>query len=246
MSDDQGWGDVGYNGATVLQTPELDQMAAEGLRMTNFFSAATNCSPTRATCLTGRPHHRSGNSNHSQPINPSEPTLADALAAHGYRTGLFGKWHLGSVGIPSYNHPGQLGFDVWLATKNNEKKVDPSNYMRNGRDVGTISGEDSQIIMDETLRFIRDSIKREQPFLAYVWFHTPHTPNGSTPYYLDMYADMGLTFAQQEYYAQITAMDAQVGRLRRELKRLGISENTLVVFTSDNGTKASLLGSNGP
>jgi len=246
MSDDQGWGDVGYNGHAVLQTPELDKLASEGLKMTNFFSGAPNCSPTRATCLTGRHHHRSGVPDHSKPINPSEPTIADALAANGYRTGLFGKWHLGEVGRGAYNHPGQLGFDVWFATKNNEDKVNPSSYRRNGSDVGTVTGEDSQIIMDETLRFIQDSMKRNQPFLAYVWFHTPHTPNGSTPDYLDMYADLGLTFAQQEYYAQITAMDAQVGRLRRELRRLGVAENTLLVFTSDNGTEASLLGSNGP
>ena len=106
MTDDQGWGDTGYNGHPVLKTPNLDRMAAEGLRFDRFYSGAPVCSPTRGSCLTGRHPYRYGvffaNVGH---VRPEEITLAEALKTQGYATGHFGKWHLGTL-LPDYSGKG--------------------------------------------------------------------------------------------------------------------------------------------
>lgn len=246
MSDDQGWGDVAYNGHPRLQTPELDEMAAQGLRVDNFFAGAPVCSPTRATCLTGRHHLRSGitwvNDDYGV-INARETTIADALAENGYRTGHFGKWHLKDPRWNSTHNPGELGFQYWISTSNNAEKVDPEGYFLMGDPVSDTLGEDSEAIMDYALDFIGDSAGRGKPFLAYIWMHTPHAPYGSTQEFLDLYADVTDTQARA-YYASITAMDVQIGRLRDELRALGIADNTLLVFCSDNGPEGP--GSAGP
>jgi len=253
LADDLGWGDVGFHGHPRLKTPELDAMAGECAEFTRFFSAAPVCSPTRATCLTGRHHHRSGVTNHSEAINPDEPTVADALGDNGYRTGLFGKWHLhGSRGMRFRKSdapflPDRLGFQEWYATSNNADKVDPRFYWHNGEPALRPKGEDSQIIMDRALVFMREAVRQDKSFFACIWFHTPHTPYGSTDRYLEMYADVedGETRnSTRRYYAQVTAMDEQMGRLRRTLREMGVAEDTLLVFTSDNGAKAP--GSNAP
>jgi len=249
MADDLGWGDVGYHGHEELKTPHIDAMAAAGLQCSNFFAAAPVCSPTRATCLTGRHHYRSGVTDHSEPINPDEPTIADALAAHGYRTALFGKWHLhGGRGMRIEREqspflPDQLGFHEWFATGNNAEKVDPRYYWHNGEPAPKQKGEDSRIIMDKALAFIDKQHRSDKPFFACIWFHTPHTPYGSTEKYLAQYKHIE-DDKTRAYYAQITAMDEQIGRLRAELRRMKAADNTLLIFCSDNGAKAP--GSNGP
>lgn len=247
MSDDQGWGDVGYNGHPRLQTPHLDEMASQGLRVDNFFAGAPVCSPTRATCLTGRHHLRSGITwvnDENGVINARETTIADALAANGYRTGHFGKWHLKDPNWDSGHRPTELGFQYWVSTPNNADKVDPGGvYHYRGDRMAETLGEDSAILMDYALMFIEEAVEDETPFLAYIWIHTPHVPYGSTEEYLDLYADV-TDSTERVYYASITAMDAQIGRLRSELRNLGIADNTLVVFCSDNGPEGP--GSTGP
>lgn len=249
MADDLGHGDVAYNGHKVIRTPEIDRMAKECTVLANFYSAAPVCSPTRATCLTGRHHFRTGVTDHSKAINPDELTVADVLGKNGYLTGLFGKWHLhGSRGYKwAKEHapfmPDKLGFHEWFATGNNTEKVDPDYYWENGKQLKKQKGEDSAIVMDKALAFIKKAKAENKPFMAFIWFHTPHTPYGSTPEFLDMYKSEKKK-KTQEYYAQITAMDKQVGRLRDELKKLGIAKNTLLIFTSDNGAKEP--GSNAP
>jgi len=246
MSDDQGWGDVAYYGHPRLETPELDAMAAEALRVDNFFAGAPVCSPTRATCLTGRHHLRSGitwvNDNYGV-INARETTIADALSANGYRTGHFGKWHLKDPRWNSTHNPGQLGFQYWIATSNNAEKVDPEGYFHMGDPVNDTLGEDSAVIMDYALEFIEDSVNRGKPFFANIWMHTPHSPYGSTQEFLDRYSDVTDANARA-YYASITAMDVQIGRLRDALRAMGIADNTLLVFCSDNGPEGP--GSAGP
>ncbi len=247
MSDDQGWGDVGYNGHPRLQTPHLDEMAAQGLRADNFFAGAPVCSPTRATCLTGRHHLRSGITwvdDENGVINAREATIADALAANGYRTGHFGKWHLKDPSWNSGHRPTELGFQYWVSTPNNADKVDPSTtYFYRGDRMTETLGEDSAILMDYALMFIGQSVEAETPFLAYIWIHTPHAPYGSTQEFLNLYSDISDS-STRNYYASITAMDVQIGRLRGELRNLGIADNTLVVFCSDNGPEGP--GSTGP
>jgi arylsulfatase A-like enzyme len=234
MADDLGYGDVAYNGHKTLKTPVLDEMARTGLRFNRFHASAPNCSPTRASSLTGRHHNRCGVLDHSRwPINPDETTFADALAASGYVTAHVGKWHLGNPGAGSPFNPSQLGFQHYFSTVNNAPKVDPKGYYDDGRRVASVSGEDSHIIVAKALRFLRRGLHAGRPVAMVLWFHTPHTPHGSTPEYLAMYK--GAPAKARAYYASITAMDHAIGVLRKGLDELGIRRSTLLVFCSDNG-----------
>jgi len=118
MADDQGWGDMAYNGRTDLKTPNFDRFAREGIRFDNFHSAAPVCSPTRGSVLTGRTPNRYACFSWGHPIRPQEITLAHLLRQSGYRTGHFGKWHLGSVLTGGRSTPGEAGFDAWVSAPN--------------------------------------------------------------------------------------------------------------------------------
>ncbi len=254
MTDDQGWGDTGYNGHPVLRTPHLDQIAKDGIRFDRFYSGAPVCSPTRGSCITGRHPYRYGipyaNTGH---MKKDEVTLAEVLRTQGYATGHFGKWHLGTLtttikdsnrGRPGntkhYSPPWVNGFDVCFST---EAKV-PTYWKDHAYETyGTrywtgpdamvpaadISGDDSTLIMDRALPFIRKAAKQKTPFFAVIWFHAPHLPVVSAPPYTDGYNE------NKDYYGCITAMDEQMGRLRKELNSLGIENDTMVWFCSDNG-----------
>ncbi len=254
MTDDQGWGDTGYNGHPVLRTPNLDQMAMDGLRFDRFYSGAPVCSPTRGSCITGRHPYRYGIhfANDGQ-MKKEEITLAEVLKNEGYLTGHFGKWHLGTLttkikdsnrGNPGdstfYSPPWKNGFDECFSTEAKVptywKKGDYTSYgtyywtgpeqMVPGNEV---DGDDSRLIMDRALSFIEKASKTQSPFLAVIWFHTPHLPVVSAPPYTDGYSE------HMDYYGCITAMDQQMGRLRTELKNLGVADNTMLWFCSDNG-----------
>ncbi len=244
MSDDQGWGDTGYNGHPVLQTPHLDAMARTGLLFERFYSGAPVCSPTRGSCITGRHPFRYGIFGANAANGPFEPskyplpdqevTLAEVLKRHGYTTGHFGKWHLGDLTGSQTCTPSQNGFDEWFSTVRKVSTVDPEGYVENGKEIKTpLMGDDSKIIMDRAEPFIRKSIAQNNPFFAVVWFHTPHLPVYATPDYQALYADH--TERESHYWGAITAMDAQIGRLRSMLDDLNISGNTMLWFCSDNG-----------
>ncbi len=288
MADDLGWGDVGFNGNTTIKTPHLDAMAAAGMRFTRFYAAAPVCSPTRGSVLTGRHPYRYGvfsaNVGH---MPPRERTLAELLKEHGYATGHFGKWHLGTLtktvrdsnrggpkGAAHFSTPGQNGFETWFSTEAKVPTWDPmlrpkgvkrrtwwdpvanpqeadfygTRYWENGREVSEgLRGDDSRIIMDRVIPFIRRAVERRQPFFAVVWFHAPHLPVVAGPKYTALYADHA-KYAQH-YFGCITAMDEQVGRLRAELRASGVHENTLLCFCADNGPEGkagSAPGSAGP
>ncbi len=117
MADDQGWGDMAYNGHPVVKTPNFDEAAKAGLRFDQFHAAAPVCSPTRASVMTGRTPNRIGVFKWGYPIRPQEITIAEALKTKGYATGHFGKWHLGDVRNDSPVHPGKNGFDEWLSAR---------------------------------------------------------------------------------------------------------------------------------
>lgn len=230
MADDQGWGDVGYNGHPVLKTPTLDAMARDGLRLDRFYAAAPVCSPTRGSVLTGRHPNRFGCFSWGYTLRAQEITVAEALRTAGYTTGHFGKWHLGPVCAESPVSPGASGFDEWFSSPN---FFENSPLMsRKGKVVRT-SGEGSQVIVDEALGFIRAAAARKQPFLAVVWFGSPHLPYEALEADRRPYQDQPEKL--QHYYGEITAMDRAVGNLRRELGRLGVAKNTLFWYTSDNG-----------
>jgi len=232
MTDDQGWGDVGYNGLAAAKTPNLDAMAAAGLRFDRFYAAAPVCSPTRGSFLTGRHPNRFGCFLYGYPIRPREVTIAQMLKPLGYATGHFGKWHLNGVSgpgkpIPADDplNPGRMGFDEWLSVSN-YFDLDPA-MSRNGTTV-SLKGDGSDLIVEEALRFIEASAGRKKPFLAVVWFGNPHSPHRALP--ADRAAAGG-----SDYCGEIVAIDRAMGALRAGLRRLGVAENTFLLFTSDNG-----------
>ena len=276
MADDMGWGDAAYNGHPHMKTPQLDQMAAEGLVFQRFYAAAPVCSPTRGSVLTGRHPFRYGIYYANVGSLPKdEITLAEMLKGKGYVTGHFGKWHLGTLSrivrdsnrggrvqdTSHYSPPWQHGFHVCFST---EAKVPTWNPMitpdREAGGVGpgsaegdfygtyywtgegcletrSLEGDDSRVIMDRVVPFIRNAVRHDRPFLAVVWFHTPHSPVVAGEEYLDKYTGLGDNY--RHYYGTITAMDEQIGRLRKELEDLQIARNTMIWFTSDNGPAAT-------
>lgn len=260
MADDLGWGDVGFNGSKEIKTPHLDEMAKRGLRLKRFYTASPLCSPTRGSCLTGRYPWRFGVlAAHTAGMRIAEYTVAEVARSKGYTTGFFGKWHLGWVKPEErsirgfYSPPWHHGFDETFATTSAVPTWNPTvtpagekgkeegspwkggmPYVLNGVEVSdNMEGDDSRVIMDRVIPFIQEAAEKKKPFLACVWFHTPHEPVVAGPEYLKLYAKHGKS--KQNYYGCITAMDDQIGRMRAELRKLGIEKNTIIFFTSDNG-----------
>jgi len=261
MCDDLGYGDTGFNGNTKIRTPHLNEMAKAGAILTNFHAGAAVCSPTRATCLTGRHHYRYGiwsaNKGH---LPREEMTMAKMLKSLGYTTGHFGKWHLGTLStkfsakgakrLPAVNYapPWERDYDrsfvtesavaTWNPTTNERYENNP--YWDDGEVArGNLQGCDSRVIMDRVIPYISNASARKVPFLAVVWFHAPHLPVVAGPEYLAMYPDEG---EAAHYYGCITAMDEQVGRLQAKLNELELDSNTLVFFCSDNGPEGKNSG----
>jgi len=230
MTDDQGWGDTGYTGHPHLKTPVLDDMAATGLRFNRFYAAAPVCSPTRGSVMTGRHPNRFGCFKWGHTLRPQEITIAEALKTAGYVTGHFGKWHLGSCRKGSPVNPGASGFDEWLSAENFFDN-DPI-LSREGVAVQT-QGESSMVTADAALDFIRKHAKGPKPFLAVVWFGSPHGPHQAAEEFLKLYD--GQPKNKANFYGEITGMDAAFGKLRAELRTLGIHENTILWYCSDNG-----------
>jgi arylsulfatase A-like enzyme len=229
-----GYGDTGYAGHPHLKTPALDQMAKQGVRLELFYSAGSNCSPTRASIITGQNHNRCRVYDWGEPIRADAVTIAHALKANGYATAHYGKWHLGGVSAGRGPTPKDMGFDEFFSTQSNGDKVDPKGFYHNCKPVDT-KGEVAEIIMNQAIGWIHKQADAKAPFLIYMCFHAPHKPYGSTPKYLAMYK--GLSKDAAAYLGSITAMDDQIGRLRAELQKMGIAENTLIWFSSDNGSR---------
>jgi arylsulfatase A-like enzyme len=289
MADDLGFGDVGFNGHPVVKTPALDQMAREGIRLGRFYAGAPVCTPTRASVMTGRNGFRSGTHWASSAQLPDEEiTIAELLRGAGYRTGLFGKWHLGKLTPDGaevfrtqkpkpteFMPPWKQGFDVcftaefsvptynplvwdfeWIEVPDGKDKPYvmnrplaygegtitgkpmvrwPLDFWHEGGRKSTkeIAGDSSALVTDEALKFIAGAAEAKQPFFAVVWLFTPHSPTAAGAEDRAKYANLDIE--QQHWFGSITAMDAQIGRVRDELARLGVAQNTLVHFCSDNG-----------
>jgi arylsulfatase A-like enzyme len=237
MADDQGWGQTGYQKHPALKTPHLDAMAANGLRFDRFYAGGPVCSPTRATVLTGRTHDRTGVFDHGYALRLQEKTLGQAMKNAGYATGHFGKWHLNGLrgpGAPIFkedtHHPGAFGFDEWLSVTN---FFDRNPIMsRNGK-IEEHTGDSSEIIIGEALKFIQTKTAAQQHFFTVIWYGTPHDPWVADD--ADKKAFTLLSEKAQEHYGELVAMDRSIGTLRKGLRKLGIAKNTLVWFSSDNG-----------
>ena len=242
MTDDQGYGDLGYNGNPIIKTKNLDQFASESINFTNYH-VGTTCSPTRAGFITGRNCLRNGvwhtNAGCSL-LNQDEVTIADLFSKAGYETGMFGKWHLGD----NYSFlPEQRGFketfyhkgggvgqtpDYW----NNNYQDDV--YFRNGKPEKT-KGYCTDVFFDEAISFINKN--REKPFLCFLSLNAPHSPFNVPMEYYEMYENENdLLESQKRFYGMITNIDDNFGRLHQQVENLGILDNTIIIFTTDNGT----------
>lgn len=264
MADDLGYGDTGFNGNEIIQTPHLDQMAKEGVLLRHFYAGGPVCSPTRGTCLTGRHHFRYGvfsaNVGH---LPKQEITIAQILKSKGYVTGHFGKWHLGTLDrvisskgkkrkpAENYAPPWDRDYDRSFVTESAVSTWDPglgkravnNPFYDDGVAVDpeheSLRGGASRVVVDRVVPFMKNSIQNEDPFLAVVWFHAPHEDIKAGPEYLKKYEGYG---EAAHYYGCITELDEQVGRIRRTLDELGVADNTLIFFCSDNGPEGKKAG----
>ena len=242
MTDDQGWGQMGYRDHPVLKTPHLDAMAANGLRFERFYAGAPNCSPTRSTVMTGRSNNRTGVEDHGFPLRLQEKTLPKAMQKAGYTTGHFGKWHLNGFrgpGAPIFGTdprgPGAFGFDKWLSVSN---FFDRDPIMSRQGTFEEFKGDSSEIIVAEALKFIDQQAKSGKPSFTVIWYGTPHSPFVASDE--DKAPFPNLEDPSQNHYGEMVAMDRSIGTLRKGLRDLEIADNTLLWFNSDNGGLANI------
>ena len=236
--DDLGWKDLGCYGGPV-ETPNLDRMAAKGIRFTDFHSASGVCSPSRASLLTGRHHMRTGVYSvirhwHKMRFMEREVTVAEMLKEHGYATAHIGKWHIGALTGENKTTPDRHGFDYWFATTSGSSPShkDPRNFIRNGKWVGQMKGYSCQLLVDEAISWMKD--KKDKPFFINMWFHEPHAPIAAPDKIVSKYG--GLKDRAAIYSGTIDNTDDAIGRLVAELKKQDKLKNTLIVYASDNGS----------
>lgn len=240
LTDDQGFGDAGFNGNPVLKTPNLDALAKRGVVFTDFLASPT-CSPSRAALLTGRHEFRSGVTHTIEGRNVLRaglPTMADAFRRAGYRTAIFGKWHLGE---PHPFHPLDRGFQHALlvgggATGQTPDFWDNTMFDPHLQENGVwkpFRGYMTGIFVEEALRWIRQD---KEPWFCYLPLNAPHVPLQISDEWAAPYLAEGLSGRLAKFYGMISNLDAEVGRLLAELEKNGGAENTIVVFLGDNGT----------
>jgi arylsulfatase A len=194
LADDLGYGDLACYGHPVIKTPHLDQFAREGLRFTDCYAAAANCSPARTGLMTGRTPTRVGIHNWIPMFSPmhvrrSEITIATLLRNAGYSTCHVGKWHLnGDFNLPSQPQPSDHGFDHWFSTQNNAlpNNRNPFNFVRNGKPVGPLKGFAARLVADKAITWLEKGRDQEKSFFLYVCFHEPHEPIASDKRFGDL------------------------------------------------------------
>lgn len=268
MADDLGYGDLGSYGQKLIQTPNLDRMAREGMRFTQFYAGSTVCAPSRSVLMTGQHMGRTfvrGNASGDmtkQTLRAEDFTVAELMKQAGYRTALIGKWGLGELG--SSGHPLAKGFDYFFGYLNqrhahnyypeflwrNEEKVPLRNEVTHtpGNYGGFVGGWATKridyshdLVVDEALKWVQDN--SDEPFFLYLALTIPHANNEGTrgtgdgmevPDY-GIYEERNWADPDKGQAAMITRMDRDIGRLLEILRTLNIDQQTLVIFTSDNG-----------
>lgn len=235
LTDDQGFGDITSHGNPHVATPVLDQLAGDGARFDRFFVSPV-CAPTRASLLTGRYHLRTGVfgvTRGHETMAAEELTLAEALKSAGYRTGAFGKWHNGRH-MP--NHPNGQGFDEFIGFCGGHwQRYFDANLEHNGRPIET-KGYIIDALTDAAMDFMR--VSKDQPFLCYVPFNTPHSPWRVPEKWWQRHADSELDLKARCAYAMVENIDWNVGRMLKLLDELGLADDTIVLFLTDNGANS--------
>lgn len=256
MADDLGYGDVGCFGQRRIRTPNLDRMAREGMRFTQFYAGSTVCAPSRSVLMTGlHTGHTYIRGNAKVDLRPEHLTVAELFKAAGYRTALVGKWglgHEGSEGVPT-----RQGFDHFFGYLDqthahnyyptflvrNEQRVALRNVVPNEGPVGQGMASEKvdyshDLMAAEALKWVEEN--RQSPFFLYLAFTLPHANNEAKNQGMEVpdlgeYAGLDWPESQKRHAAMISRLDRDIGRLFELLKRLGLDERTLVIFTSDNG-----------
>ncbi len=245
LTDDQGYGDLSLHGNPIVKTPNIDQLGHESVSLTNYHVAPT-CSPTRAGLLTGRWNNRTGvwhTIMGRSMLRENEKTIADLLKVNGYQTAMFGKWHLGD----NYPYrPNDRGFDFAYYHGGGGVGQTPDHwnnayfddvYMRNGvKEQAT--GFVTDILFNEAISYIETAKKNDKPFFTYISTNAPHGPMHAPKKYADIYANANIPVAVKHFYGMITNIDDNVAKLRQYLAENDLGDNTIFIFTTDNGTSA--------
>ncbi|WBU89831.1 sulfatase-like hydrolase/transferase [Cellulophaga omnivescoria] len=245
LTDDQGWADVGFNGATDIPTPNLDRIASEGVIFSNGYVSHPYCSPSRAGLLTGRYQARFGH-DCNMPYNGendatigtplSEKLISEALKEQGYRTSAIGKWHIGDH--PNLHPPAQ-GFDHWFGFPGGSM-----NYWGTAKNKIQTIYRNTKPVAEEELTYLTDDFtneainfitkKNKKPFFIYLAYNAPHAPDHATKKYLAQTKHIEYA-GRSVYAAMVNAVDANIGKIDSTLAANGIKDNTILVFLSDNG-----------
>ncbi|WP_197231295.1 arylsulfatase [Novipirellula artificiosorum] len=247
ITDDQGYGDIGAHGNELIQTPNMDQLHAESVRFTNFHVDPT-CSPTRGALMSGKYAHHAkvwhtiAGGNH---LRASEITMADVFSASGYRTGMFGKWHLGA----NYPYrPMDRGFDEWLGhgdggtgTTDDYFTNDRVNdhYLHNG-EMEFRPGYAPDVFYDAAIDYIRNKDHDKQPFFIYLSTYIPHSPHTLADREWASKYTPAVDSKVAYFFAAIERVDQNLGRLRKALEEEGLAKNTVLIFMTDNGGTAGV------
>jgi arylsulfatase A-like enzyme len=239
VADDMGYADVGFQGNRDIPTPNIDALARGGIRFSDAYVSGPYCSPTRAGLLTGRYPQRFGHEfnpvgNPESGLPLGETTMADRLKAAGYRTALFGKWHLGSA---APLHPMERGFDEFFGFLGGEHSYFEAmpatgGPVFDGRKPTEKMGYLTEELADRAVGFIERN--RSQPFFLYLAFNAVHTPMHATEKYLSRFANIA-DEQRRTYAAMLSAMDDGIGRTMAALRAAGLEESSLIFFFSDNG-----------
>jgi len=232
LTDDQGWGDVASHGNPEINTPALDALAASGARFNRFFVSPV-CAPTRASLLTGRDHLRTGTqwvTYGLENMREEEYTFGEVFKDAGYKTSLFGKWHNGSH-YPM--DPIGQGFDEFFGFTVGHWNNYFDTELQYGREMVKTEGYITDVLTDSTLSFIERN--KENNFFAFVSYNTPHSPFQVPDSYFNKYKSQGLSDKNAAVYGMVENIDDNISRIVAKLDELKLTDNTIVIFMTDNG-----------